>query len=187
MGSFKKLSSDGNVLHLTFRSSVDLYISEAWGTEAPNSRENLQQFIERQNSSCCSISHTPGMGGVLFSSSFCGFDIECTDRVSEKIAQRVSSSEEWESFLTTQQSPSYLWCAKESAWKSLRGRGQPSTISEVGLKWSSFSESFDFEFSFFCFEIESVKGQKLCSLGKGVVFEHEHFTLSLVAPHVGAP
>ena len=171
---------DPEVMYFSVGPSMDLYVSTTWGSDIKNSRESLGQFIERKNSKCFSISHTPGLGGVFLSTSFCGLDVERTDRVSEKVARRICSMKEWEKFSSTQQRPSYLWCAKESAWKSLKGRNQPATISDVSLNWSAASISnSNFSFPTVAFKIESIKSQPETPLVEGVVFEQGAFTVSL--------
>jgi phosphopantetheinyl transferase len=178
---FKEHPKDSNISCLVSDPGFDLYISPQWGASLVGSREALQKFIDESCPSFHSLSHAPQMGGVLFAPSPCGFDIELTDRVTEKIVQRVSSPSEWGSFLKTKLPFSYLWCAKESAWKSLRGRGQPPTISDVELNWKNLPlENRNSEMDGAVFSIHSVRGAAMINGAKGAVFQHGAYTLSYI-------
>lgn len=76
-----------------------------------------------------SVSHCSGLGGfalVPLPHSI-GFDIEVADRVKDAIATRISTPEE----RTEAPAPSLLWAAKEAAYKSLLGSGQPPHFTVV--------------------------------------------------------
>jgi 4'-phosphopantetheinyl transferase len=185
---FEKLSSNPNILHSSLNSVGQIYISEQWGSTLEGSREDLQKFIDSQKPQHFSISHAPGIGGVFFSDSVCGLDLELTDRVTEKIVRRVSSQEEWSLFEELSLPCSYLWCAKEAAWKCLRGRHQPSTISEVTLRWIANDrtdlDSSTLNASFVVHSVQGsdgwrdVKGSEKSFNVRGAVFQQGAYTLS---------
>lgn len=82
-----------------------------------------------------SISHTNEIGGYVIGCGVkaVGFDVESTDRVSQKLAQRIAQSAE------NYPAPDFFWCAKESAYKMLGSLGKaPAVISD--LKIQSWSE-----------------------------------------------
>lgn len=84
-----------------------------------------------------SISHTNEIGGYVIGSGVraVGLDIEVTDRVSKKLADRVKKSDE------NYPAPDFFWCAKESAYKMLGSLGKaPLVISDLKItSWSDLS------------------------------------------------
>ncbi len=93
-----------------------------------------------------SISHTEDIGGYLIGNGVkaVGFDIESTDRISEKVAQRIAKSNE------NYPAPDFYWGAKEATYKLLSTLGKaPAVISEIEiLKWEEDGcDAADFEFA----------------------------------------
>lgn len=96
-----------------------------------------------------SISHTPTLGGFAFInvphpnepnlSPALGFDLEDIARVKAKTVARVSKPDE----LSAAPSPAHLWCAKEAAFKALRGRVK--LLSQLTItNWRSVDTASDF-------------------------------------------
>ena len=77
-----------------------------------------------------SIAHAPGLGGFVISkdASSIGFDIEKTDRVTEKKLGRVLSENESIDSVTP---VSIMWCAKEAGVKWASWLGHSSLMSQV--------------------------------------------------------
>lgn len=76
-----------------------------------------------------SISHSKGLGGWIQAetSSFVGFDIELSSRLSLSPVKRVSTQQE----LASAPSPAHLWTAKEASFKSLCLTHNLQTLSQV--------------------------------------------------------
>jgi 4'-phosphopantetheinyl transferase len=109
-----------------------------WGAHNPQHKEliyaALDQHLQRSPHPHSSISHTESEGGFVLSQFPVGFDIEVSERVTEKIVARVSSEEEVRS------SPSFasLWSAKEASFKALKHFHQPTAMSQIKI---SFGEN----------------------------------------------
>lgn len=90
------------------------------------------EITPRPKNFSISVSHSPQLGGFAVAPSAIGqlgFDIEVPARVSARIAERVSNTEE----IKAAPSPAHLWVAKEATFKSLFGPHQPTTIPEIRL------------------------------------------------------
>ena len=76
-----------------------------------------------------SISHCASLGGfaVVNQPKQIGFDIEVFDRVSDAVAQRISTPEECRAAPNS----AALWVAKEATFKSLRSKHQPPVIADI--------------------------------------------------------
>lgn len=71
-----------------------------------------------------------------------GIDAEETDRVSETVITRVANAGDHKP-----KKFSYLWTAKEAAWKAQRGPLQPLAFSLVSIKnWKVFKDLVLFDF-----------------------------------------
>lgn len=134
-----------------------LKLSEKFGTNHPGNRKLIREsllvdlkadgysvvdsavtnldFLPTCSDVGISISHTNEIGGYVIGCRVkaVGFDIESTDRVSKKLADRIARSDE------NYPAPDFFWCAKESAYKMLGFLGKaPVVISD--LKIQSWSE-----------------------------------------------
>lgn len=139
-------------------------LNKSWGAEHPTHRLDIrqgilmkfpqadsQQLLNLQNppsrplgtsdSPSFSVSHTIGLGGYAASAhGSVGFDIELVNRVTAKIAARVSIGEE----LALAPNPSVLWVAKEATFKSLLPLRQPSTLSQFEtFRWKKIDSLFE--------------------------------------------
>lgn len=97
------------------------------------------EFIPDPPGARVSISHTPTLGGFALSrgSAAIGLDLEDVARVHAKAVARVSKPTE------QAPSPALLWCAKEAAFKALRGR--PKVLSNLTTSaWRSVSAPSNF-------------------------------------------
>jgi hypothetical protein len=107
----------------------DQVADSIWDLETPPLLKNL--FV--------SISHCEGIGGFALCSKGLGLDIERTDRISQKIIDRISTENEIE------QAPHFelLWPAKESVFKCST---EFYTISQIQI--TQWQKSQDETFSF---------------------------------------
>jgi hypothetical protein len=109
---------------------VDL---KADGLKVVDSEVTNLDFLPTCKDVGISISHTNEVGGYVIGSGVkaVGFDIEVTDRVSKKLADRVAKSDE------IYPAPDFFWCAKESAFKMLGSLGKaPQVISDLKItRW----------------------------------------------------
>jgi phosphopantetheinyl transferase (holo-ACP synthase) len=143
----------------------------AWGSDQSNHRQLIQQKIQDLGinilkNSNYSISHTPGLGGFIASSTLrLGLDIERIGRLHLPVVKRICPAEfQGEVFsrpphnfakVLNPEQLTMIWAAKESAFKSLRGEKQPKVISQVqithwellGTESSGIRASFLFRFS----------------------------------------
>ena len=113
--------------------SLGFIAQDIWGSHNPAHRELLHAEVTKIKNLHplvhTSISHSDGMGAVIYSKWPVGVDVEQTSRVLEKIAARVSTKEE----LATAPSPASLWTAKEACFKALKSFEQPSVISQISI------------------------------------------------------
>ncbi|MBX3016259.1 MAG: 4'-phosphopantetheinyl transferase superfamily protein [Bdellovibrionaceae bacterium] len=83
-----------------------------------------------------SVSHAPMRGGFVGlteahpSALQLGFDLEDIERVTEAAAARVASPRDHSFSPLT---PAHLWCAREAAFKALKGDCQPLVVSQIAL------------------------------------------------------
>ncbi len=168
--------------------SVSFFLSQEWGSQNSDHREKIHQALESQKtrtepaSFTYSISHTIGLGGFVTSTSKnkqIGFDVEIKARVSNQIAKRISfNSTEF------QEAPSaaQLWVAKESAYKALRGQGQPKVITELNLgQWllvSAASNNSEQDFQVETFRLLSQSEQQV-SDSIGITFTRNEFIFGI--------
>lgn len=128
---------------------------------------DFREHLEKRGSGFSSISHTQDLGGYVFlpmtESAYAdaiGLDIEIISRVTDPIVKRICKTEQE---FKNAPSAAALWCAKEAAFKALRGADQPQVISEIEI--SEWKTNSHFEtFSFFSL---GVRQSGLC-LRKGV-------------------
>lgn len=123
--------------------------SAEWGALNDNHRLSLHQAV--QDFREFSISHAPAAGGyvaVAANSSRVlpvGFDIEVSERVRSIVVKRVMNAND---DVPMRVPSSLVWSAKEAAFKSLKGPGQPSVISDIVLsRWKPMTDGL-WEFSF---------------------------------------
>ncbi|OQW51118.1 MAG: hypothetical protein A4S09_10475 [Proteobacteria bacterium SG_bin7] len=121
---------------------VDL---KADGYKVVDSAVTNLDFLPTCNEVGISISHTSEIGGYVIGCGVeaVGFDIESTERVSKKLADRIAKSDE------SYPAPDFFWCAKESAYKMLGSLGKaPAVISDLKIhSWSEESaNSVEFKF-----------------------------------------
>ena len=136
--------------------ALEFFLKPEWGAQNATHREDIKAHLQTQirgkeSSSSFSISHAAGVGGYALlhraphEQVQIGFDLELISRVTEPIARRVCQEES--EFLQAP-TPSALWCAKESAFKSLQGPHQPEVLPLVKIsRWNRNSQFEIFEFS----------------------------------------
>ncbi len=112
-----------------------------------------------------SISHCPLFGGFVFSSDkglSLGLDIEEADRVSLRSVKYVSSLEE----IGESPEVSFLWVAKEAAFKSVPSEGQQYFLRDLLISdwWKTEMEGYGFGFFL---KKKNIKG-------KGIIFRNDH-------------
>lgn len=86
-----------------------------------------------------SISHAKGIGAwvAVKRPAKIGLDIEEVSRVREDIIERVSTTQE----ILSAPQPAFLWCAKESYFKSLEEH-QPIAVTQLKiLRWEKLEEN----------------------------------------------
>lgn len=116
-----------------------------------------------------SISHSKNLGGYALAHQPIGFDIELTQRIKKETVIRISKE------LEHLQAPhlSFLWCAKEAAFKALRSFQQPATMSQLEIVWSKESDS---QIDIFLLK----NGQQWgAAEGKGCVYFFDRYTLAV--------
>lgn len=120
-----------------------------------------------------SISHCPFIGGFTVTPQpmQIGLDVESTMRLANSsAAQRVSTPEE----VVESPNPSYLWVAKESAFKSLNGPYQPAVISNIIISnWKSLDENI------WGFHFQAESPSDLIHTGKGIIFNSQRLNLGI--------
>lgn len=151
---------------------VNIWICKEWRSGSDDFRKNLQLHLDQKLTGkpmCSSISHTLTWGGFALSEKAVGFDMEVSDRVTERVVRRISSDVEMEQAQVLGLSFARLWCAKESAWKAYRLNGvQPPVISSVSIEWVSSEE--------FLAQTPSLPHNPKM---RGQVFSHDDITLSV--------
>ncbi len=157
-GRFGALNKDNRK---SIRESLLLDLKSDGVTVIDSDILNLDK-LPKCTSTGISISHTDEIGGYVIGSGVqaVGFDIESTDRVTDKVVQRIAAADE------NYPAPDFYWGAKESAYKLLSSIGvAPAVISDVKiLKWEEDGASAaEFEFAG----------------GKGRVWREEGFTLAV--------
>lgn len=162
---------------------LEVIIRSSWGSENPEHREFIHGELKKKMAkaypfSDSSISHTHLLGGFAFSQFDSnhviqiGFDIEEDNRVSEPVARRICKTEQ--EFLNAPSSAS-LWAAKEAAFKALKGKTQPSVVSQIELvDWQQPRSQF---------ETVQVSAPKFYSFSriKGVLYKKSGFTFAFFA------
>lgn len=125
-------------------SGVGIQLSEEFGAKFIDHRERLRAaMLERLQDTgihdsppvikkgYVSISHCNTAGGFVWADHSVGFDIEESKRVTDATAKRISN--EFDSLDFSH--PSFLWTAKESAFKAM-GFLQPKVLSDISiLEW----------------------------------------------------
>lgn len=197
---------ENDIYFLEIDATTRVYFSKNWRSGDPSRRQDLQNFIDQQtlvflnqaaqlqhgslktdlqsgvlnrNSVFFSLSHSLNFGGVAMSLNPIGFDLEQTERMSDKILRRVCAPLEFQKFQTLalkQKLPlCFHWCAKESAWKALKGPTQPSVISDLEISWS---ESLSGEFS-----VQSLRGSNHVQiLGNAIEFHEITLAWAVLLP-----
>lgn len=122
---------------------TSLYVNENLTFSSPDERRRLIRKALREKYALkdfnpapffSSISHTGEVAGFALSQEPIGFDMEFEDReISDKALERIASKRELDLF----SEPIKLWVAKESAFKALRGPGQPPLIQDIEFNFSS--------------------------------------------------
>ncbi len=170
--------------------SLEIFVSTDWGSQKDNHRDLIHEHLKRRQQKAyplfdSSISHTMLVGGFIFAEfdhqdmMQIGFDMESSERITPKIAQRIAKSEtEW----NFAPSPQSFWVAKEAAYKSLKGPQQPIVISNIELSpWTKPMSQF-----------ETVRVQNVDSFSskniQGIVFKKvvlnisHHFSIFVARP-----
>lgn len=141
--STEELSEIQKILSLK---KLNVQLRTSWGSFNDNYRDLIHEELRELQAKAypffdSSISHCQSLGGFVFTefeqNDFLqiGFDIELTDRVTDKISSRISHSP---NEYSEAPSPASYWVAKEAAFKSLKGKYQPKTVGEIALgRWTS--------------------------------------------------
>lgn len=124
-------------------------LKSQWGALQDDHRLSLHRAVEPYRE--FSISHAPEAGGFVAvaptSSRILpiGFDIEVSERVRSIVVKRVMNESDDVPMRVPQ---SLVWSAKEAAFKSLKGPGQPIVISDIMIfAWKPVTEEL-WEFSY---------------------------------------
>jgi len=110
-------------------------------------KENILDLKKRPRSQYwhISISHTTNVGGWLAvpSTTQLGFDVELSERVRERVIERIARPEE----INLCPEPKLLWPAMEAAFKALLNEHQPTTITKlITANWVKLNEdAFQFD------------------------------------------
>lgn len=167
------MTSDSNLFHfqdmlesvsnLLQHSNIEVHARSEWGSQNTGHRDLIRQMMSELDKSSTykySISHTTGMGVLVYSLDWVGVDVEVTDRVTNQVMQRVSTLAE------IQEAPTLaaLWCAKEAAFKALKGFRQPSVISDVSIGgWKKIDSQTE------TFQLLNYENHETPHSGRGVV------------------
>jgi len=132
---------------------IEIFVKPEWGANVAGSgpliKAKLQELAQQTKAFKSSVSHNPSLGGFALlrcqgdlSNKAIGFDTEEKLRIKPEIARRVcESAAEYEAA----PSAAALWCAKEAAFKSMRGPYQPKVLPFIevsGWKKDSHFETF---------------------------------------------
>jgi len=155
---------------------LQLEVSEAWGAHQNNYRETLAKKCSELSAESyfLSKSHTNGVGGYVAidreTALGIGFDIEVTDRATKEVVGRISTKEE----LTRCQRMSFLWSAKEAAFKAFRNGKQPKTLSQIEIHdWKQTNSQID------TFAVRNFSQFAERGTGRGCCFERDAHTYSI--------
>lgn len=164
-------------------SNLTVELRSDWGSQSQHHRESIHQAVKAKMAkayplSDSSISHCPSLGGFAFTSFDVnsivqlGFDVEEISRITPVISQRICKTKEE---FAAAPSAAHLWCAKEAAYKSLKGPKQPKVVSELELfGWENRDSQF-----------ETVRLKDLqkfnFSVGTGAVIESDGFIFAFFA------
>ena len=136
--------------------TLEFCLQTDWGSKSPDHSQKIHAHLKNQiqgNESSCStsISHTEGFGGYVFLTREIneplqiGFDLELKERLAPAIAERICQDK---LEFNEAPSPAALWCAKEAAFKALKGPHQPQVLPEIKISnWRKNSQFETFQFS----------------------------------------
>lgn len=171
-----------------------IYTSTEWGAKVIDGRQNIRRFLYEKiktkssmsesnlsnlldlkktvtkiENTYISISHTGEEGACAMSSYPVGIDLELQSRLLEKTVERISSEEE------IKRAPhfSFLWVAKEAAFKALYNFQQPSVISHIQVNsWEPFEMSQHQGDAYQCWKFQ-INSQNLYLAGtnKGILYK----------------
>ncbi len=167
-GSFGFQKFDDDVFLFESESNTQIYLSKKWSSADSHNREFLGNFIEQHQLKYVSISHGRTWGGFATSQQPVGFDLEERSRVTEAVVRRVCEDDEYQALLRSGVQQAFHWCAKESAWKSLRGPKQPRVIGDLFLEWKDAHT----------FTLKSIRNRPLLFKVSGCAMEFEDLALS---------
>lgn len=151
-----------------------------WGSEIEGHREGIRDCLKIDTTNFSegivesSISHCPGYGGYALAVSgskklSLGLDIEMVSRVTGDLARRICLIEA--EYLCSPR-PSFLWVAKEAAFKAMQGESQPKVISSVAISsWQGMSENF--------YTFRGTVKNNLENQVTGGVFSHEDCAIAI--------
>lgn len=126
------------------REAIHASLEKATHGNLPAGHDSLSDLKRRPRVEgwALSVSHCPGLGGYIFgpSKNFVGFDLEESQRVSEKIVERVLPFEFEKSwYLKSGISPALVWAAKEASIKAF-GNLTRSDLNFTLVEITSFSK-----------------------------------------------
>jgi phosphopantetheinyl transferase len=130
-----------------------------------------------------SISHTKKLGGFAISTERIGLDIESLTRtLSPKAEKWLKNIKDKSKF-----SPIELWVAKETAWKAIPQKWQPTSISKVSINSTQFQRKSRDQLNL----MKSIKNKPVKNFlftsklktyhikGKGSLWQHSRFILGI--------
>lgn len=115
---------------------ITLIAKQEWGSDSENNRNLLKHHAKTHQGefTYSSISHCKNLGVLVFSNQPVGVDIEQNARVAFSTVQRIASTQETKELTQALLPASFLWCAKEAAYKSLKEFNQPAVISALSIE-----------------------------------------------------
>lgn len=159
--------------------SLVLQCREGWGAQVEGHREMISEALQacllsNPEPGDSSISHAEGLGGFAllpfaFPDYGLGFDIELTARIRPEVARRICRTQEE---FAAAPSLASLWCAKEAAYKAMKGPWQPTTVMGVRIfDWQKTGASESFHFH--------APENPAIPAGKGLSFHDEVYGLAI--------
>lgn len=147
---------------LAIRNSLSSQFSSYFSREQLAKLNDLT-WLPETSDGFISISHCSLLGGFAYSKFKCGFDVEETKRISQKLLKRVCEESEF----TECPHAEFLWVAKEAAYKALSQSCANLVISDLSCSdWQSY-----FENQVYGFRLNSKKTLDF-NLNKGFIFSN---------------
>lgn len=142
--------------------TIQVFLKQEFGSQQSDHREKIKLELKEITYTDSSISHCERLGGFATlnnNQNKIGLDVEEIARVKAQIVRRICKTQtEFEGAPAAD----YLWAAKESAFKALKGSSQPKVISEIVITgWSKIENEF------WIFSVANFENLKGIALRKG--------------------